>query len=368
MARLLIGAALSVSLLGWNTAARADYIPEVSANFTELAPNPIPAGSTASTSAQFSLSGDSGQIRVQIQLQAAPGFGGLRLDAAGTSSELDNCIEFGTSVVCDWDGDSTNSPQTLAVFVDVDSSVAPYSSAQLLAVVESPTATPEVYSNTYLETAPPLGTTSLSGIVVTAGGTPVAQACIFVLSSPSFVFPTLTDSTGAWSIDNLPDTYSFAIGVVPPFNGTFGPCAENGPPPISAPGELQPVFVGDVWIDLSDPLLAAGLGDPYDFAVAAGATVFTSSAASLEACLTSAPGSQVPRPGCAAQVRDTTQQSTTSSTSDVSGRDVTSTSEITFDTLPLTGMHASTYVGIAAFMILVGLAILGAVGQRDTRE
>ncbi|MGF1617814.1 MAG: hypothetical protein ACFCU2_08410 [Acidimicrobiia bacterium] len=351
--------------MGWDKPARADFIPEVSATIDEPSPNPTPAGSTASTSAQFNLSGDTGPIRVQIQLQAASGFGQLRLDAAATSSELD-CTEFATSVICNWDGDSINSPQTLAVFVDVDSSVLPYSGAQLLAIAESPTATPETYSSTFMYSAPPVGTTSLAGMVVTDDGVPVNQACIFILSSPSFVFPGITDATGAWNVSGLPDTYSFAVAVVPPFNGAFGPCADSGPPPVPADGELQPVFVGDVWIDLSDPLLTGGLGDPYDFAVAAGATVFTSSAAGLEACLTDAPGSQVPRPPCIAQVTTTTQQPTTTTSTGVSGTDVTTTSEVTFDTLPLTGANAAVFVGIAGIMVLVGLAILGA-GGRETR-
>ncbi|HEY5891005.1 MAG TPA: hypothetical protein VIW94_09930, partial [Acidimicrobiia bacterium] len=156
---------------------------------------------------------------------------------------------------------------------------------------------------------------------MTNDGVPVNQACIFVLATGA-VFPGITDANGEWSIGGLPDDYSFAVGIVPPFVGTFGPCAENGPPPIPGPGELQPVFAGDVWIDLSDPNLTGGLGDPFVFSSNAGATIFSDTTSGIEACLTNAPGSQVPRPSC--QLAATT----TSTTADVGAGEVTTTIEL----------------------------------------
>ncbi len=338
----------------WPGVARADFIPEVSATMHNPNPNPVPSGSTASTTADFYLSGDTGPISVQIQLDAPSGYGALRLDPANTSSELGPCQENGLSVVCQWDGESAESPQTLGIFIDVDASVPPNTEVMLHAVVESSTASPEIYSTTYLYTAPPIGTTSLSGVVVTNDGVPVNQACIFVLATGA-VFPGITDANGEWSIGGLPDDYSFAVGIVPPFVGTFGPCAENGPPPIPGPGELQPVFAGDVWIDLSDPNLTGGLGDPFVFASNAGASIFSDTTSGIEACLTNAPGTQVPRPPCELAA------TTTSTTADVGAGEVTTTTEL--ETLPFTGLGAASLVAVGSIIALVGMVLV--VSPRD---
>lgn len=342
--------------------ARADFIPEVSAWVNNPDPNPVPAGSTAATTAGFSLSADTGPIRVQVRLDAPAGFGTLRLDAANTSSDLTSCQENGLNVICQWDGDATESPQTLGVFIDVDASAIPNTEVMLQAVVESPTASEEIYSTAYLYSAPPIGTTSLSGVVLTNNGVPVNQACIFVLATGG-VFPGITDANGEWIVDGLPDDYSFAVGIVPPFVGTFGPCAENGPPPVPAAGELQPVFAGDIWIDLSDPYLTGGLGDPFVFAVNAGATIFTDTTSGIEGCLTNAPGSQVPRPTC--QLAATTTSSTpTSTTLDVGAGEVTTTTGL--ETLPFTGLRSATLVAIGSVILLVGMVLL--VPSRDETD
>jgi hypothetical protein len=355
--RMFLIGTLTLSLLAFwaPQSARADYIPEVSATIGDPTPNPVPSGSTAATTAEFSLSATTAEpITVQIALQAPPGFGTLRLDSAG--AELTNCLGDGsTAITCDWDGDSSNSPQSLSIFIDIDPSVAPDTGATLAAIVESASASPEVYASAFMYTTPPIGTTSLSGTVITAGGLPVDQACVFVLSSPTFVFPAITDASGGWSVTGLPDTYSFAVGVVPPFVGTFGPCAEAGPPPVPAAGDLQPVFVGDVWIDLSDPLLTGGLGDPYQFAVNAGATSFSSSASGLQACLTTAPGNQVPRPACVSAVTSTTA---TTQPGPATTLDVAGGSEVTGETLPFTG---DTSMNTAALGVLLALAGIGLV-------
>ncbi len=339
----------------WPSVARADVIPEVSASIDNPDPNPVPAGSTAATTAFFSLSGDTGPIRVQIQLDAPAGYGSLRLDLANTSSELTGCLETGLSVICQWDGDSSESPQTLGVFIDVDSSVAADTEVMLHAVVESPSASPEIYATAYLYSAPPVGTTSLSGVVVTNNGVPVNQACIFILATGG-VFVGITDSNGEWSVGGLPDDYSFAVGIIPPFVGTYGPCAENGPPPVSAAGELQPVFAGDVWIDLEDPYLTGGLGDPFVFATNAGATIFFDTTSGIEACLTNAPGSQVPRPPCQLAATTTSSSTPTSTTSDVGAGQVTTTTEL--ETLPFTGLRSATLVAIGSLIVLVGMVLI----------
>ncbi len=336
----------------WPGVARADFIDGVSAWITNPNPNPVPSGSTAQATATFNLSGDTGPITVSVELDAAPGFGELRLDPANTSVELTGCVAIGPSVSCAWDGASINSPQTLGVFIDVDASVAPNTEVMLHAVVDTdPTGGAEVYSTVYLYTAPPAGSTSLSGVVVTNDGVPVDQACIFVLATGA-VFPGITDSNGEWSVGGLPDNYSFAVGVIPPFEGTFGPCAENGPPPVPPVGELQPVFVGDIWVDLSDPYLTGGLGDPFVFAVNAGATVFTDTTTGIEACLTNAPGSQVPRPPCLLAATTTS----TSTTVDVGAGGVATTTEL--ETLPLTGVRSASLVAIGSIALLLGVLLV----------
>jgi LPXTG-motif cell wall-anchored protein len=333
-------------------------IPGVSATIEDPDPNPVPAGGTASTSAQFNFPADLDPLMVTIELQGPAGFGVLRLDPAGTTTGLTGCVESGTTVTCDWvwDGVSLTSQETLAVFIDVDASVPPNSGANLVAIVSS-VAIPDTdtYANINLFTSPPLGTTTLSGTVVTEGGIPVENACIFVLSSPLFVFQTITDSAGNWALDSLPDTWSYAVAAVAPFVGSFGPCAENGPPPIPGPGDLQGVFYDEIWIDLSDPLLTGGLGDPYVFAVNAGATVLTSSTAGIQSCLSTAPADAIPRPPCIAAV--------TTTTADVGGGSVTTTTLA--DTLPLTGSNPSALLAVGSLLILLGVA--GVMGARRSR-
>ncbi len=366
VARLIL--ALGVVTLVPLTATAA--IPGVSATINEPSPNPVPAGSTATTSAQFSLAADVGDITVTIELQGPAGFGVLRLDPAGTTPGLTGCVESGTAVTCDWDGLSGNSPQTLSVFIDVDVSVPPNSGANLAAIVTSETIPDtDVYANANMFTSPPVGTTSLSGTVITEGGLPVENACIFVLSSPLFVFQTLTDPAGNWAINGLPDTYSFAVAAVPPFEGTFGPCLNNGPPPIPGPGDLQPVFFDNIWIDLSDPLLTGGQGDPYVFAVNAGATVFTSSASGLESCLSTAPPEAIPRPPCIAPLTTTTSTLPSTTTTDPSAVGGGSTTTTAPATLPFTGFDPNVLVVIGSLLALFGAATLLAVRRsRASRD
>jgi hypothetical protein len=313
-----------------------------------------------------SVLADTGAITVSIELQAPTGFGVLRLDPSGTTVGLTNCVESGAAVACDWDGLAPNSPQTLAVFLDVDVSAAPGTGGNLAAIVTSAIIPDtDVYANANIATNPLIGTTSLSGTVITEEAVPVESACIFVLSSPLFVYQAITDSSGNWVINDLPDTYSFVVAAVPPFVGTFGPCANNGPPPIPGPGDLQPVFFDDIWIDLSDPALTGGLGEPYVFAVNAGATVLTSSTAGIDSCLTTAPPEATPRPLCTARVTTTTTTtpgSTTTTAPDVGAGGPTTT---TPGTLPFTGINPTFLFVCGSLLIVLGAEIL--MGLRRSR-
>ena len=363
--RFVVRSLLVLGLVAVPPLLASAAIPGVSATINGPSPNPVPAGSTATANAQFSLAADTGPITVSIELQAPGGFGALRLDPAGTTSELTACVESGLAVTCDWDGESADSPQTLSVFIDVDPSVPPGTGANLAAIVTSATLPDtDVYATANISTNPPVGTTSLSGTVLTEGGLPVADACIFVLSSPLFVFQTITDSAGNWSLGDLPDTYSYVVAAVPPFQGSFGPCANNGPPPIPGPGDLQPVFYDDIWIDLSDPALTGGQGDPYVFAVNAGATILTSSTSGIESCLTTAPPEANPRPLCIAQVTTTTTTTTTtlvSTTTTAPDVDAGVTTTTVPPTLPFTGTSTTSLSVIGSLLIGLGAATLLAV-------
>jgi LPXTG-motif cell wall-anchored protein len=231
----------------------------------------------------------------------------------------------------------------LGLFVDVDSAAQPGSWLGLEAVVESPSDS-SIYYWSGLSVSPPSGTTTLSGTVITTGGAPVGAACVFVISSPLFIWPAVTDSSGSWSVGGLPDDYTFIVGVVPPFTGTYGPCANDGPPPIPGPGDLQPVFVDSIWVDLANPALTGGQGDPYVFAVNAGARVLSTSESGIEACLSTAPSTQVPRPPCVASV-------------------VTTTSTTVAGELPLTGPDDNLALGAVA-LLGAGLALLGTVRRK----
>ena len=369
--RIAFRSLVVLGLLTTTSLVASAAIPGVSANLNGPNPNPVQAGSTATANAQFSLTSDIGPITVSIELQGQTGFGALRLDPSGTTTGLINCVESGAAVTCDWDGLAANSPQTLAVLLDVDASVAPGSGANLAAIVTSATIPDtDVYATAGISTNPPIGTTSLSGTVITDGEVAVESACIFVLSSPLFVYQAITDPGGNWAVNGLPDTYSFVVAAVPPFEGTFGPCTNNGPPPIPGPGELQPVFFDDIWIDLSDPALTGGQGDPYVFAVNAGATVLTSSTLGIESCLTTAPPEANPRPLCIAQVPTTTTTttttvgSTTTTAPDVGAGGPTTTT--TPGTLPFTGINSSVLLAIGSVLIVFGAATLLAVRRSRT--
>jgi hypothetical protein len=143
---------------------------------------------------------------------------------------------------------------------------------------------------------------AVSGVVVTEGGVPVANACVYALQatdgpdSNPLVGYAITGADGSYAIDTIPVDTDIVIGFSPPFSGPDGPCTTpNGPPPVPAPGALQAVWYRNVFLDLSSPQLEV---DPYGFALQAGATTVRAGASGIDACLTSAPAAIVPRPSC----------------------------------------------------------------------
>ena len=140
----------------------------------------------------------------------------------------------------------------------------------------------------------------LSGHVDTTGPVPLANVCVFVLGSDrNGTAQTMTDAQGNWSISGLPAGFNVVVGFVPFFNGTGGPCQNDGPPPVPQAGQLQPVFYSNIWANLADPNL---LNDPYTWAVDHGATVLSAPTANVDACITNAAGTVVPRPSCTPSV------------------------------------------------------------------
>jgi hypothetical protein len=139
---------------------------------------------------------------------------------------------------------------------------------------------------------------ALSGTVVTTGNTPVSNVCVFALASDGEQVMAITDAAGDWSLAGFPRAFAVVIGFLPAFGPPDQPCnSGNGAPPAPTAGMLQPVFYRNVWLNLADPVLLNG---PEPWALAHGAMLITERSSGLDACLTTAPGSVVPRPACAA--------------------------------------------------------------------
>ena len=109
----------------------------------------------------------------------------------------------------------------------------------------------------------------LSGHVDTTGPVPLANVCVFVVDASGNGAQAMTDAQGNWSVSGLPAGFNVVVVFVPFFSGTKGPCQGNGGgsgPPVPGPGQLQPVFYGNVWANLADPSF---LNDPYTWGVPA---------------------------------------------------------------------------------------------------
>lgn len=146
-----------------------------------------------------------------------------------------------------------------------------------------------------LPTACAAPTTTISGRVVGAGPVPISQACIFALGEQGFLGGAITTTDGRWTISNLPIDLPFVVGVVPPFDVGEGPCSSEGRPPAPRPGDLQPEFYRNTWVDLTDERLE---DDAYGWATDHGAATISNSRSDIDVCLTTDAGSVVPRPSC----------------------------------------------------------------------
>jgi hypothetical protein len=187
----------------------------------------------------------------------------------------------------------------------------------------------------------------LSGHVDTTGPVPLANVCVFVLGSDrNGTAQTMTDAQGNWSISGLPTGFNVVVGFVPLFNGSGGPCQNDGPPPVPQAGQLQPVFYSNIWADLADPNL---LNDPYTWAVAHGATVLSAPTANVDACITNAAGTVVPRPSCTPSIPAVVANSPTT---------LAATVPSASPLLAFTGATFLPLVTIGSGLLLSGLALL----------
>ena len=171
-----------------------------------------------------------------------------------------------------------------------------------------------LYSGTCTATPRPSGTGVISGIVVKTGALPVDQACVLAyLADPAVAaYVGITDAQGKYSITGLPIGRLFVVGALPPFNVGQGPCVlPDGPLPTFAAGELQPVWFAGVWLNTAAAALDS---NPYTYAVSVGATAVADGATAIDACLSNAAGTVVPRPACTAAVTVVTAAAATATT------------------------------------------------------
>jgi hypothetical protein len=138
---------------------------------------------------------------------------------------------------------------------------------------------------------------TITGTVLTAGGVAEPGACIVVFAASSATGPVggaITDAHGTYTLGGLPDATDLTVGFIPPFTVSGVPCDLSKPPPPPPPGALQPVWSGNVYFNLADPALGS---DAYLASLAQGAQIVHTGDI-VDACLTSAPATQVPRPAC----------------------------------------------------------------------
>jgi hypothetical protein len=141
--------------------------------------------------------------------------------------------------------------------------------------------------------------TTFSVRVITVGDHPVNQACIAVFDPDNSVTgPGISDADRRWTFTGLPNDTPLVVAVIPPLTTDGPPCQFQGPPPAPGPGQLQPEFYRNIWADLTADPNNPLFQNPYGWATEHGATTITNSATGLNVCLTTDPGSVVPRPSC----------------------------------------------------------------------
>jgi hypothetical protein len=191
----------------------------------------------------------------------------------------------------------------------------------------------------------------LSGHVDTTGPVSLANVCVFVVDASGNGAQTMTDAQGNWSVSGLPAGFNVVVIFVPFFSGTKGACKGNGGggPPVPGPGQLQPVFYGNVWANLADPTF---LNDPYTWGVPRGAITLSAPTANVDACITNAAGTVVPRPSCTPSAAAVVANAST--TPAAAAAAAPSASPL----LAFTGATFLPLVTIGSGLLLAGLALL----------
>ena len=199
-----------------------------------------------------------------------------------------------------------------------------------------------------------------------AGGAAVGvpQACVILLrDAPPDTEPVvgfaIADDQGNWQVTGLPLATPLVVAVIPPFTGPDGPCSSDGPPPAPPAGSLQPEFYRNAWIDLTDPDLPVA---PYTWATAHGANPVTGSATGLDVCLTTDPGTLVPRPGCNPTPTSSATAVPTATTVPTATSVVTSSATMTITAQPSTVVSRTTAT-VAA--VAIGAATGSGSGHPD---
>lgn len=143
---------------------------------------------------------------------------------------------------------------------------------------------------------------SISGIVRGEGGTRLAGACVAVIPANldfSLIRSVQAGADGSYELSGLDTSTQYYVGSLP--NWSTPACDTSGPPPIPGPGDIQPVFYDNVWFDMSTWLTVVTGGDPAAIAAflqGTGATLVSAGSTGINVCLTTAPGTVVPRPPC----------------------------------------------------------------------
>lgn len=151
-------------------------------------------------------------------------------------------------------------------------------------------------------------TGTISGTVLGANGVPYPDACVVALpsgSGPEIAFGH-SDATGAYSIPGIVDGMDYFVIALEDWD-PGQPCGSSQPPPIPADA-VQPVIYRNVWVDVghiidlinTDPSTLLG------YLQSLGPTMVRMGAKGVDACLTTAPSTAVPRPACVAPASTTT--------------------------------------------------------------
>jgi len=199
---------------------------------------------------------------------------------------------------------------------------------------------------------------------------PLANTCVIVLGPPGPPLAlAISDAAGRWSVANLPVNSEMVVGFLPAFGPANDPCPLNGPPPVAAAGALQPEFYPNTWINLNlDQPSPSLFDDPLAWALAHGAIALRASSDRVDACITNAPPSADPRPGCVIATPTPTRTPTPSRTS-VSITNSAAPASVTpvatsSPQLAATGVSPSVAVLGGVGLLAVGLVLMRAGASR----